>query len=707
MRRGSIVISHGHRSALNSPYPEIMAAEHSESTHDTSLTPHWAIYGVRFTVTLLSLACMVVWHISLLWLYRDNPLILSVWLAVVFVLVLVTSQFSKHVSPASRGILTRQFARLDGTGIVFILFFLVLLLLFHIGFERAASDGRSYFVQVRSLVMDWDLDFTNDETMFGGHGARQYAFGAPLLWSPFFILGHIWLSALNAVALIPDLGGVVRLDGYYFPYQRAIGLGTLFYGFIGLVLIYRILRRYCSQGLASLSTLGLCATSFLIWYLTVDNSMVHGVSMFATSLFLFLWHQHRDTPSHVPWIQLGIAAGVMMMVRWQNIAFAVLPLADLAWSVWCNQTDNYRERVSIISRGLLRFSLAAVIAFSPQLLFWESVYGSFLYLPTQEHAFEPSVIPPYITDVLFSSNRGLLSWTPVITAALIGLVFFARDHTRVALVLAGGFLAQVWINGSVEIWWGGVGFGARRFANCAVIFAVGLAGLLTAIQRRPLIAPTVTLVALLLFNTVFMLGYRNGSLSPTEGVTFNSVTNQLYEFIGNPFSLPVSAYVAWRYDVGLPVYDRLRGRTYNNLSIDIGAPGDERFLGHGWAAREQHPNFSFRWADSHSSTVLIPLKTNADDYLLEIEWGPFSAPELPPQIVSIDVNNIPVTALTLRPGVHVDRITIPSAALRSNLNQIRFRYEYAVAPQDLGISEDQRQLAIQVASVRLQRILRP
>ena len=165
--------------------------------------------------------------------------------------------------------------------------------------------------------------------------------------------------------------------------------------------------------------------------------------------------------------------------------------------------------------------------------------------------------------------------------------------------------------------------------------------------------------------------------------------------------------MAWRYDVGLPVYDRLRGRTYNNLSIDIGSSGDERFLGHGWAARERHPNFSFRWANSDNSTILIPLKTNVDDYLLEIEWGPFSGPELPPQIVSIDVNNVPVTTLTLRPGVHVDRITIPSAALRSNLNQIRFRYKYAVAPQDLGISEDQRQLAIQVASVRLQRILRP
>ena len=684
-----------------------MSAALTESTHGTSQAPRWAIYGARCSFALLVLTCLVVWHISVLWLYRDTPLVLGSWLTVVFVLVLATSQFSQHISPSYRSVISRHFARLDGNGILFVLFFLLLLLLFHIGFERASSDGRSYFVQVRSLVMDWDLDFANDETAFGGHGARQYAFGAPILWSPFFVLGHIWLYALNAANLMPDLGGVVRLDGYYFPYQRAIGLGTLVYGFIGLVLIYKVVRRYCSQNLASLSTLGLCSTSFLVWYLTVDNSMVHGVSMFATTLFLFLWHQHRDTPARIPWTKLGIAAGVMMMVRWQNVAFAVFPIADLAWLVWCNQTDNYRERLSVISRGFLRFSLAAIIAFSPQLLFWESVYGSFLYLPTQEHAFAPSVIPPYITDVLFSSNRGLLSWTPVITAALIGLVLFARDHTRVALVLAGGFLAQVWINGSVEIWWGGVGFGARRFANCAVIFAVGLAGLLTAIQRRPLIAPTMTLVALLLFNTVFMLGYRNGSLSPTEGVTFNSVTNQLYEFIGNPFSLPVSAYVAWRYDVGLPVYDRLRGRTYNNLSIDIGAPGDERFLGHGWAAREQHPNFSFRWADSHSSTVLIPLKTNADDYLLEIEWGPFSAPELPPQIVSIDVNNIPVTALTLRPGVHVDRITIPSAALRSNLNQIRFRYEYAVAPQDLGISEDQRQLAIQVASVRLQRILRP
>ena len=674
--------------------------------HDHHPTP-WVKYAWYATLTLLLLACIAVWHISLLWLYREGPSVLGSWLMSIFVLVLASRQLARQVAPRARSFLMRHFARLDAVGVVFIVFLLLLLLLFHLGFERAASDGRSYFVQVRSLVMDWDLNFANDEAEFGGRGARQYAFGAPILWSPFFVLGHVWLSALNLLNLVPGLGGDLRVDGYYFPYQRAIGLGTLLYGFVGLVLIYRVLRKYFDQGLACLSTLGLCGSSFLIWYLTVDNSMVHGVSMFATTLFIFVWHRARDVPTRVAWGWLGATAGVMAMVRWQNSAFVLLVIADLLWSAWHARNGNSRARLWSGSLDVAKFTSSAFAAFVPQLLFWKSVYGSWIYLPVREHAFQPTWLPPYITDVLFSSNRGLLSWTPVITAALIGLVPFARHHGRVALVLAGGFLGQVWINGAVEIWWGGVGFGARRFANCAVVFAVGLAGLLAMVQRRPLIAPIVTFCGLLLFNTVFMVSYRNGTLSPIEGVTFDSVMDELYEHIGNPFSLPISAYVAWRYDVGLPVYDRLRGRTYNNLAIDVGGLDDERFLGHGWAAREQHPSFSFRWADNETSTVLVPLKTNVDDYLLEIEWGPFNGPGLPPQTVEINVNTLTVATLTLQPGMHVDRVEIPSAMLRPNLNQLRFRYRYAASPKDLGLSEDARQLAVQVATIRLQRVLKP
>ena len=674
----------------------------ASSTSRVRQGPHktqWLKYTWRVALTFLLFACITVWHISLLWLYREDPGVLSSCLLLVFVLVLFARQLAQQAALPTRSFLMRHFARIDAVALVFIGFLLLLLLLFHLGFERAASDGRSYFMQVRSLVMDWDLDFANDEAVFGKTGARQYAFGAPILWIPFFILGHVWLNALNI------LGWDLLVDGYSFPYQRAIGLGTLLYGFSGLVLIYQVLRRYFSKGLACLSTLGLCGASFLIWYLTVENSMVHGVSMFATTLFLFLWHRYRTVPTRVPWVWLGAVAGIMTMVRWQNIAFVALPLADLLWSSW--QARSSRTQLLTVSQNLAKFTGAAFAAFVPQLLFWKSVYGSWFYLPVREHAFQPTWLPPYIIDVLFSSNRGLLSWTPVITASLIGLVFFARHHGRVALVLAGGFLAQVWINGAVEIWWGGSGFGARRFANCALVFAVGLAALLAVINRRPLIAPIVTLCTLLLFNTVFMLGYRNGTLSPTEGVTFNSVMNKLYELVGNPFSLPIGAYVAWRYDVGLPVYDRLRGRTYNNLLIDVGGPDDERFLGNGWSAREQNQSISFRWADNETSTVIVPLKTNVDDYLLELEWGPFNGPGLPPQTVEIDVNDVTVATLTLQSSVHVDQVDIPSSVIRPNLNQLRFRYRYAISPKELGLSDDTRRLAVHVRTIRLQRVLKP
>jgi len=651
----------------------------------------------RVALACLAASCLAVWHISLLWLYRDTPWVMSGCLLAVFALVWISRGLARRAAPERRTGLMRAFARLDATGFLFVAFLLILLLVFHLGFERAASDGRSYFVLLRSAVMDHDFNLANDEAQFGGVGAAKYPIGAPMLWSPFYLLGHVWLKGLNL------LGGNWRAEGYIYPYQRAIGLASLLYGFVGLVLVYRVLRRYFARNLATLSTLGICTTSFLVWYLTVDNSMVHGVSMFATTQCLFLWHRFRQGPERRHWLWLGAAAGIMTAVRWQDGVFAVLPVADWLWTSWRARTGGYGTRLRAIGLDIAAFGVAGLVVFLPQLVFWKAVFGSWVYLPTREHGFGPGWIPPFMVDVLVSSNRGLLSWTPVVTFSLVGLLLFARRHGRVALVLAAGVLGQVWVNGAVEIWWGGVGFGARRFSNSILVFAVGLASLLSAFQRFPLAAPAVGLAALLTFNTVFMLGYRDGTLTPTEGVTFEEVMHQLYERVGNPLSLPVGAYVAWRYDVGLAVYDRLRGRTYNNLDIDVGGPEDNRFLGHGWSGREQAPAYSFRWSDATTSTVLVPLKSNQDDYVIELEWGAFQAPGLPTQVVSIEVNGITVASLPVQPGLHTDRVGVPSRALAPHLNQVRFRYLHAKSPKEMGMSDDARPLAVAVSTIRFLR----
>jgi hypothetical protein len=650
----------------------------------------------RVTVLLLALAGAAVWHISLLWRLRDNSALFAAILAGIFVLVVLARGIARATVPGARTRLMRHAARLNGSGLVFIAFLLALLFVFHLEFERAASDGRSYFIQVRSLVLDRDLDFANDEAAFGGHGASQYPLGAALLWSPFYMAAHAWLVTLN------QFGADFRTDGYYYPYQRAVGLATLLYGFAGLVLIYRLLRAYFARSLAAAATIGLCLTTFIVWYLTVENSMSHGVSLFATTLFLFLWHRFRPTPSVRRWAALGAAAGIMAMVRWQDGAFALFALADLTWSaIRANDGRSAPERARAIAKPLAAFAAVAMLAFAPQLLAWQAIYGNFLHVPAGEHDFRPALIPAFVVDVLFSSNRGLLTWTPVLWMALAGLVTFFRRDPRVAIVLTAGFLAQVWANGAVDVWWGGAGFGARRFASSAAVFAVGLAAALDLFRRRPLLLPAIALAGFVAFNTIFMGSYRSGALTGSQGVTFDEIATAIYDRVGNPLSFPVGAFVAWRYEVELDVYDRMRGRTYSDLTIDMGEPDDDQFLGRGWSGPERGTDRSFRWADATQSTILVPLKPPAGPYLLEVNWAPFIPPDMGPQIVHVEFNGSRLASVRLTGGFQTDRLTVPRELLRPNFNQLRFRYDYAVSPKGHGLSEDPRTLAVQVDRIRL------
>ena len=254
--------------------------------------------------------------------YSDEPVVLAGLLLAAFVLVLVARGLARFGGGRDTR-LSRSWRRLDAPALALLAFFLGLVFLFHHGYLRAGSDGREYFVQVRSLVMDWDLNFANENATFGVRGtADRYAFGASILWAPFFLACHWWLGLLGFVGI------QLARDGYTNPYQMAVGLGSLVYGCAGLVLVYRMVREYVSDWLAVTATVSVCAGSFLMWYLTVENSMVHGASMFSTTLFVFLWHRSRRVRSVRAWALLGVAAGLMAMVRWQNVLFVVFPIAD-------------------------------------------------------------------------------------------------------------------------------------------------------------------------------------------------------------------------------------------------------------------------------------------------------------------------------------------------------------------------------------------
>ena len=644
----------------------------------------------------LFLLCVNLLDVVLRKRYADSPEALAGWLVACFVLVVILARLSRsNLGPPATG-LRRFWSGLDSPTLSLLAFFLVLLFLFHGSYLRAGSDGREYYVQVRSLVMDWDLDFSNENAAFGGRGtAARYAFGAALLWAPFFLLAHAWLGLLNLSGM--DL---VR-DGYSNPYQMAVGLGTLVYGCAALLLIRNALRDYFSDTLAVVTTIALCAGSFVIWYLTVENSMVHGVSMFSTTLFLFLWHRSRQDRSRSQWAMLGAAAGLMAMARWQNALFVVFPVVD-ALRDYVTAWPRGEMALRRVVRNHGGFILAGVVAFFPQMWFWNRVRGHWLSAPVTEHGV--SWLQTEVGNVLYSPHHGLFSTSPLMyVAALGGLIFLFSGRDRVlGGLLVVTFLAQLYVNSTVENWWGGAGFGARRFSNCALFFAIGLASALSWAVQRPKLMLAGVLVVFTAVNFALMRDVRDGVLPADRPITFDHISMSVYSRVGNPFSFPMNALTAWRFGGGMELYDRLGSQTFNSFRLDIGSGEDDRFLVKGWSGAEGDSDLTFRWSTGDESSLVAPIK-EAVTYRLRVRCEPFAYPGSVPQVMQIIVNGKSVESLLLDSGWRDYEVNIPDTSMRVGPNEVRFGYLYAVSPRSVSASSDGRQLAVRFQSIELLR----
>ena len=449
------------------------------------------------------------------------------------------------------------------------------------------------------------------------------------------------------------------------------------------------------------ATVALCAGSFLVWYLTVENSMVHGVSMFATTLFLFLWHRTRDARSARQWALLGLAAGLMTMVRWQNALFVVFPLADAVRDYLAARAGGAPALVRAV-RSHAAFIGCGLVAFTPQLWFWHRVRGHWLDVPVGAHGV--SWLAPEMAQVLYSPHHGLFAMTPLAYASIAGLILLCANprHRLFGGLLVAVLLGQLYVNGTVENWWGGWGFGARRFASCTLAFTLGLAVALRWAMQHPRVIVGVALAGVVLANAVLMTDVRRGVLPADEAISFDRVLSSVYARVGNPFSFPLNAVFAMRYGGDLTLYDRLGTQTFNNFHLDMGSGTDARFLVRGWSAAERSRGFTFRWAEGTESSLLAPLKERVD-YRLRFRCAPISYPGAVDQVMQIRLNDVLVETLVLPAGWREYEVVLPRRVILAGINHLRFSYRYAMSPRNMGLSADARSLAVRFDTIALVR----
>jgi hypothetical protein len=419
-------------------------------------------------------------------------------------------------------------AYLTGLYIFCIIIFLIAVPLPRADGQLVGSDGTYYYAYLPTLLLDQDLDFTNQYakllpgvspettgTTKSGTPANKFALGPAILWTPFFLIGHLLAIILNA------FGHRIPLDGTGYVYQVPTLLGSLTYGFAGLLLIYRSCRRFFSKSSSASAAILIWLATNVIYYMVAEPSMSHTCSLFAVALFLELWLAFRPIPTLFQWLVLGLAGGLVALVRQADATWVALPVVDALMVFRVDWKTNLRRYL----QGFIVFGIAALLIFMPQIVIWRTQYGAGVGggYTQGRHAFY--WLEPKMLQVLFSMRHGLYLWHPVLLLATIGLVLLYRKDRCLPFLLGFFFALQVYLIGSWFGWTGGDSFGCRMLLSSLPALALGLAALVEWTAGRGASAIAGILGGgLIAWNAAFFAQYRLGYISRVMPISFEQLT---------------------------------------------------------------------------------------------------------------------------------------------------------------------------------------
>jgi hypothetical protein len=471
--------------------------------------------------------------------------------------------------------------------------------------QRVASDGIFYFAPLRSLVVDGDLDFENEYRNLGAREAffhrtptgklpNHHSLGPALVWTPAYLLVH-------AVAWL----GFLRPTGIGYPYFTAVATTTAIGGFFGVLWLYWLVRAYFDPSVAFAATVLIWLGSFHLWYMVIEPSMAHALAMATVGGYLLLCQ--RGPEGWRAFALIGVAAGLVLLVRWQNVVF--LPAGVVLVLLRGGRRPLWWE----MGIGV---GTAAVI-FIPQILYWKVLFGRFFLVPQGENFMQWS--NPQFEAVLFSSRHGLFSWSPLLLAGAIGFAGFFRKSPALAASLFAGFLAALYVNASVYDWWAGASFGSRRFDGALPAFGLGLAvaveWMLPWVRRHALVVVCALLAPFCVWALMLMAVVAGGGVPPDGAVSFRQVGADaleiVYRYTGYPFSWPGSFAEKFRSGLPLAAYD-LAGAHHpsNNVEIRMG-DNDALYLGPGWSLPRRGRGWSVRIGASSGAFLYVALREPA------------------------------------------------------------------------------------------------
>ena len=327
------------------------------------------------------------------------------------------------------------------------------------------SDGLSYYVYLPSwfIYHDISLSAVADDCCGGEFPAstaiirwpgthrwvNAHPIGVAVMQAPFFAIAHAMTRWTNLSA-----------DGFTLYYQHAVGVAGLIWMAVGLWVLGGVLRRHFSSAVTSATLATILLGTNLFHYATFDSSYSHAYSFVLFSAWLAVVERWNRDERLSTAVIAGVIAGLIALVRHTNVLLVVCFAPFLRHD----------------ARRLVVAAAVILLVISPQLAIYYYATGQPIVSSYGELGFH--FRSPQVAGVLFSTQKGLFFWSPVLLLACAGfaIAFSSHSSARELIVPSLVFLAiDTYVIASWWDWQFGASFGHRGFVDALPLFALGLA----------------------------------------------------------------------------------------------------------------------------------------------------------------------------------------------------------------------------------------
>jgi hypothetical protein len=352
------------------------------------------------------------------------------------------------------------------------------------------SDGKGYYAYLPSIFIYHDFDYKfiedyedryypADKSVFKefrmpykGETVNKYFPGFAILWLPFFLLAHV----LSLIFGFPA-------DGYSIIYQYAIGFANLFYLWLGLLFLHKLLGKLGgSLRMRSFIITIIAFGTNIIFYVLVEPSMGHIYSFFLITAFLYYSKKALDEEFLPDYVLASLFYGITIISRPTNgIVILLLPflgnnLSQLSQSL----KKLFRNKKTLFS---VMSMLVGVVLIMP--LLWFIQTGHWIVYSYGKESLH--FLHPHFFDILFNYDKGWFIYTPIAFLAMIGFIGLFKKSRFKFLILFTFLFIHIYITSSWWAWNYASKFSQRVFIDIYAIIGILLYYLLDSVEKQKVI----------------------------------------------------------------------------------------------------------------------------------------------------------------------------------------------------------------------------